>query len=205
MLDPYVTCPKNVLSRLCVPGLCPQVPLKQPRLYAFNGSWGPGKREACYPGVMIFSQITEVYKFLKLGTVKPKLPELKGLHRKYRNKGLYHSVSYSFYFSFLSHMWFSKMKLSCYVPVFWSKAIISKSQLPDSSQFLPGPRPSVPASSEDSHIPLMPGLAWHLPLRVGVKGEVSPEEPLHAYHSLHLTHVLSLHCHNSFKVLFTLF
>lgn len=180
------------------------MPLKQPRLYAFKGNWGPGKRAACYPGVMIFTQVTDVCKFLKLSTVKSKLPEDKSLHRKYRNKGLYHSMSYSFQFSFLSYMWFSKTKLSCYVPgvpVFWSKALISKSPLPDSLQSLPDPGHSVLAFLRGLPHPLYARLGLASPTKCRGKEEVSPELVLHAYYSLHLTHVTSVHCHNCFKVL----
>lgn len=37
-------------------------------IYTFKLSSGPGKRAACYPGVMIFSQVTGIPKFLKLGS-----------------------------------------------------------------------------------------------------------------------------------------
>ena len=45
-LGSHVTCPKDVVSRPCVPGPCPEVPLRQPRLHALKGSSGPGKRTA---------------------------------------------------------------------------------------------------------------------------------------------------------------
>lgn len=103
-LGPWVTCPKAVVSQPCVPGPCSEVPLRQPGLYTLQGSPDPGKRAACYPGTI--SRVTEVSKFLKLSS-QINASRKKMLHRKHRNKGLYHSMSHpTFFFSFKSHVIF---------------------------------------------------------------------------------------------------
>lgn len=93
-LGSHVTCPKDVVSWPCGPRPCPEVPLSHSRLYPLKGSSTLAGQVATQEWMISncwSPQIPEVRQ-----TVKSKLPEGKGLHRKYRNKGLHHSMSHSF-------------------------------------------------------------------------------------------------------------
>lgn len=48
-LGPYVTCPKSTVSWLCVPGPCPEMPLKHQRLNALKEAQALAKQQPATP------------------------------------------------------------------------------------------------------------------------------------------------------------